>query len=179
MSQKSEEKFLLVFVVRGRGELGFVYWHKKPSENGCFQTDCGGAGGIRTHVPLRTTWFRVKLVTTTSIPLHSKIFNFSCEENNFEYRIQFWWETLCVTRKSSLSREKRSKDQTPRASIQTLLYINPTMLSSAKYKAGTDWDLLIKMKSEQKVEAFSSDFQRMLEPVLKPRTCAQNADVVN
>ena len=27
----------------------------------------GGSGGIRTHVPLRTTAFRVRLVMTTSI----------------------------------------------------------------------------------------------------------------
>ena len=27
----------------------------------------GGSGGIRTHVPFRTTAFRVRLVTTTSI----------------------------------------------------------------------------------------------------------------
>ncbi len=30
----------------------------------------GGSGGIRTHVPLRTTAFRVRLVMTTSILLH-------------------------------------------------------------------------------------------------------------
>lgn len=29
----------------------------------------GGAGGIRTHEPVRTTWFRVRPVMTTSIPL--------------------------------------------------------------------------------------------------------------
>ncbi len=27
----------------------------------------GGSGGIRTHEPIRTTWFRVRLVMTTSI----------------------------------------------------------------------------------------------------------------
>ena len=32
----------------------------------------GGEGGIRTHVPLRTTAFRVRLVMTTSILLHIK-----------------------------------------------------------------------------------------------------------
>ena len=31
----------------------------------------GGDGGIRTHVPLRTTRFRVELVMTTSIRLHN------------------------------------------------------------------------------------------------------------
>ncbi len=31
----------------------------------------GGSGGIRTHVPLRTTAFRVRLVMTTSIRFHS------------------------------------------------------------------------------------------------------------
>ena len=30
----------------------------------------GGDGGIRTHVPLRTTAFRVRLVMTASIRLH-------------------------------------------------------------------------------------------------------------
>ena len=30
----------------------------------------GGSGGIRTHVPSRTTAFRVRLVTTTSIRFH-------------------------------------------------------------------------------------------------------------
>ena len=29
----------------------------------------GGSGGIRTHEPVRTTWFRVRPVMTTSIPL--------------------------------------------------------------------------------------------------------------
>ena len=32
--------------------------------------DGGGSGGIRTHVPSRTTAFRVRLVTTTSIRFH-------------------------------------------------------------------------------------------------------------
>ena len=32
--------------------------------------EIGGEGGIRTHVPLRTTAFRVRLVMTTSILLH-------------------------------------------------------------------------------------------------------------
>ena len=32
----------------------------------------GGEGGIRTHVPLRTTAFRVRLVATTSILLHAR-----------------------------------------------------------------------------------------------------------
>ena len=36
----------------------------------------GGDGGIRTHEPLRTTWFRVRLVMTTSIRLHSIIIQF-------------------------------------------------------------------------------------------------------
>ena len=31
----------------------------------------GGSGGIRTHVPSRTTAFRVRLVATTSIRFHS------------------------------------------------------------------------------------------------------------
>ena len=31
----------------------------------------GEDGGIRTHVPFQTTWFRVKLVITTSIHLHT------------------------------------------------------------------------------------------------------------
>src|SRR6187455_2978395 len=32
----------------------------------------GGEGGIRTHVPLRTTRFRGAPVTTTSVPLRSE-----------------------------------------------------------------------------------------------------------
>ena len=32
----------------------------------------GGEGGIRTHVPFRTTAFRVRLVATTSILLHAQ-----------------------------------------------------------------------------------------------------------
>ena len=32
----------------------------------------GGSGGIRTHVPSRTTAFRVRLVTTTSIRFQMK-----------------------------------------------------------------------------------------------------------
>ena len=36
-----------------------------------YRGDSGGSGGIRTHVPFRTTAFRVRLVTTTSIRFHS------------------------------------------------------------------------------------------------------------
>ena len=41
----------------------------------------GGDGGIRTHVPLRTTAFRVRLVMTTSIRLQI----FTCDLNNISY----------------------------------------------------------------------------------------------
>lgn len=41
----------------------------------------GGEGGIRTHVPLRTTAFRVRLVMTTSILLRAFIFNISSKIN--------------------------------------------------------------------------------------------------
>ena len=34
----------------------------------------GGSGEIRTHVPLRTTAFRVRLVTTTSIHFHNIVY---------------------------------------------------------------------------------------------------------
>lgn len=37
-----------------------------------------GSGGIRTHVPLRTTAFRVRLVMTTSIRFHVENMLFVC-----------------------------------------------------------------------------------------------------
>ena len=43
---------------------------KKPATPHGYWLFVGGDGGIRTHVPLRTTAFRVRLVMTTSIRLH-------------------------------------------------------------------------------------------------------------
>ena len=43
---------------------------KKPAISLITDFFDGGSGGIRTHVPLRTTAFRVRLVMTTSILLH-------------------------------------------------------------------------------------------------------------
>ena len=45
----------------------------------------GGEGGIRTHVPLRTTAFRVRLVMTTSILL--RVLN-TCKYNRIEHSSQ-------------------------------------------------------------------------------------------
>ena len=44
----------------------------------------GGGGGIRTHEPLRTTWFRVRLVMTTSIHLRGKFIQFSAQITWFQ-----------------------------------------------------------------------------------------------
>ena len=43
-----------------------------PSILCCNQIYYGGEGGIRTHVPLRTTAFRVRRVTASSLLLHAK-----------------------------------------------------------------------------------------------------------
>ncbi len=51
--------------------------------------DGGGSGGIRTHVPSRTTAFRVRLVTTTSIRFQKGICG---EQDNPDARIAlFQW----------------------------------------------------------------------------------------
>ena len=51
---------------------------RKTPESVCFQ-GFGGGGGIRTHEPLRATWFRVRLVMTTSIHLRGKFIQFSAQ----------------------------------------------------------------------------------------------------
>lgn len=43
---------------------------KKPANSLVAGFLHSGSGGIRTHVPLRTTAFRVRLVMTTSIRFH-------------------------------------------------------------------------------------------------------------
>ena len=49
-------------------QMGTMRKHKKTRVNLDLRgIVVGGSGGIRTHVPLRTTAFRVQLVTTTSI----------------------------------------------------------------------------------------------------------------
>ena len=50
-----------------------VTFVKKSPQAICSLRRHGGEGGIRTHVPFRTTAFRVRLVTTTSILLQTKI----------------------------------------------------------------------------------------------------------
>ena len=50
--------------------LTLYYQMKKPATPHGYWLFVGGDGGIRTHVPLRTTAFRVRLVMTTSIRLH-------------------------------------------------------------------------------------------------------------
>ena len=52
------------------GNLTLYYQMKKPATPHGYWLFVGGDGGIRTHVPLRTTAFRVRLVMTTSIRLH-------------------------------------------------------------------------------------------------------------
>lgn len=44
-----------------------------------------GSGGIRTHVPLRTTAFRVRLVMTTSIRFHLKT-----QRHNYTRYFKIW-----------------------------------------------------------------------------------------
>ena len=43
---------------------------EKSQQTRMFTGFSGGAGGIRTHVPFPTNWFRVSPVMTSSIPLH-------------------------------------------------------------------------------------------------------------
>ena len=47
----------------------YFYDNTEDTRKGCLLC-YGGDGGIRTHVPLRTTAFRVRLVMTASIRLH-------------------------------------------------------------------------------------------------------------
>ena len=71
----------------------------------------GGAGGIRTHEPVRTTWFRVRPVMTTSIPLPicsaavfprlfpmKKGFGKNWRKEQQTYSIFEPWKTRTVTR---------------------------------------------------------------------------------
>ena len=55
----------------GTGFEGLGGIKKAPPDG--HQTEFGGSGGIRTHVPSRTTAFRVQLVTTASIRFHAFI----------------------------------------------------------------------------------------------------------
>ena len=72
---------------------------KKSLETIEAQGICGGSGGIRTHVPLRTTWFRVTLVTTTSIRFRIEYSIYSILSHDFEsaplwplrYRCNWLW----------------------------------------------------------------------------------------
>ena len=54
-----------------RSERALTFLQTKKSEQAIrsLLRRSGGQGGIRTHVPLRTTAFRVRLVMTTSIPV--------------------------------------------------------------------------------------------------------------
>ena len=45
----------------------FLPNRKNPWKHYAFKGSVGGSGGIRTHEPLRATWFRVRAVMTTSI----------------------------------------------------------------------------------------------------------------
>ncbi len=59
--------------------------------------DHGADGGIRTHVPFRTTRFRVELVMTTSIRLRTQLFYHILQnrENEKALIIQSFIESVC------------------------------------------------------------------------------------
>jgi hypothetical protein len=48
-----------------------------------------GSGGIRTHVPLRTTAFRVRLVMTTSIRFHVVNIQFLCGDYVISSQVRY------------------------------------------------------------------------------------------
>ena len=71
----------------------------------------GGQGGIRTHVPLRTTAFRVRLVTTTSIPVH--ILLLKCKKHTQNIRSRSC--NFALKRYNSISNKKGFVKQKTRA----------------------------------------------------------------
>ena len=73
---QSEKKVISVtlFLSNKKAAVSFCTKNSrlKLSYRGLLYEIYDGSGGIRTHVPLRTTAFRVRLVMTTSIRFHRK-----------------------------------------------------------------------------------------------------------